>query len=83
MWHSSWRHFTPPCGLVGALAVDEAQVAVGALRVVLLHAEEREAANTPRKAPSGQSTRHQNRGMKRFMNRIATSRKTMNQVWWK
>ncbi len=43
MWHSSCRHFTPPCGLVGALAVDEAQVAVGALRVVLLHPEEREA----------------------------------------
>ena len=42
MWHSSWRHFTPPCGLVGALAVHEAQVAVGALRVILLHAEERE-----------------------------------------
>ena len=43
MWHSSCRHFTPPCGRVGALAVDEAQVAVGALRVVLRHPEEREA----------------------------------------
>ena len=83
MWHSSCRHFTPPCGRVGALAVDEAQVAVGALRVVLLIPKSAKREKTPRNAPSGQSTRHQKRGMKRFAKRTATSRKTMNQVWWK
>jgi hypothetical protein len=37
-------------------------------------------ANTPRNAPSGQSTRHQNRGMKRFMNNVAMRRNPMNHV---
>ena len=83
MWHSSWRHLTPPCGLSAPWqwTRHRLQSVHFAWSFVIPKSAKRE--KTPRNAPSGQRTRHQKRGMKRFAKRTATRRKTMNQVWWK
>ena len=83
MWHSSCRHFTPPCGLSAPWQCTRHRLQSVHLAWSFVIPKSAKRAKTPRNAPSGQSTRHQKRGMKRFAKRTATRRKTMNQVWWK
>jgi hypothetical protein len=71
MWHSSCRHLTPPCGESAPWQWTRHRLQSVHLAWSFSIPKSENLESQPSSAPSGHSTRHQNRGI-RFMNRMAT-----------
>ncbi len=83
MWHSSCRCLTPPWGESAPWQCTRHRLQSVHLAWSFSMPTMENFDITPSSAPSGQSARHQKRGMMRFMNTIATNSAPMNHAWWK
>ncbi len=83
MWHSSCRHFTPPCGLSAPWQSTRQRLQSVHFEWSFSMPNTAWRAITPSVAPSGQSARHQKRGIQRLARSTANRSPPITQVWWK